>query len=194
MKTDKKYQINFISSIWSKANILIKVAMFSTNSNDYVDWQFTNEEFLVGFQFENNQQNCLGRGAFGVAFKGNEMNQNGNEIEDDIAIKVIPFNDDKSWLKEIQTWMMIKHENVVQLKGFRNYNDKIYILMEYCNKGTLEKYINDGGFKKNDQLDYDKIMDFLKQTVNGLNAIHNAGIIHGDLHSDVSINNFITFK
>lgn len=70
--------------------------MFSTSSNDYVDWQFTNEKFLVGFQFENNQQNCLGRGAFGVAFKGNEMIQNGNEIEDDIAIKVISFNDDKS--------------------------------------------------------------------------------------------------
>lgn len=90
--------------------------------------------------------------------------------------------------------MMIKHDNVVQLKGFRNYDNKIYIQMEYCNKGTLEKYINDGGFKKNNQLDYDKMMDFLKQIVNGLDAIHNAGIIHGDLHSDVSINNFITFK
>ncbi|XP_045142963.1 interferon-induced, double-stranded RNA-activated protein kinase [Echinops telfairi] len=54
----------------------------------------------------------------------------------------------------------------------------LFIQMEYCDKGTLEQWINDKRGKKSDK---DLVLNLFEQITRGVNYIHSKQLIHRDL-------------
>uniref|UniRef100_A0A915DLT2 Protein kinase domain-containing protein n=1 Tax=Ditylenchus dipsaci TaxID=166011 RepID=A0A915DLT2_9BILA len=117
----------------------------------------------------------IGKGGFGVVFKAR------NKIGEHVAIKKIPRN---------RTGVCVDQEvNVLQklnsgsghnriVKFFESFSDEAftYIVMEYCERGTLREYI-----RKNGAMDSAMAADVLVQLVEGVSLMHRNGIMHRDL-------------
>ena len=93
------------------------------------------------------KSDLLGEGAFAAVYKGINT-ENGDQV----AIKIIRketlqiYEDYKEiFLREINNLMMIEHPYFVKLeKAFRTEN--IYIVMSFCNQGTLEHLLKNRKF------------------------------------------------
>lgn len=86
---------------------------------------------------------------------------------------------------EIEILSNMEHPNIIKFYGYTKRDGIYYLRMEYCNGGDVydflkgnkgEKYKNEcGGFTNS------FFYEFLKQTVDGLDYIHNKNIIHRDI-------------
>lgn len=91
-----------------------------------------------------------------------------------------PFT--KKYLEnEIKFLSELNHPNIIKLFEVKKKNDYIYLVMEYCNGGTLskalEKYI-----EKNGKPFTEEIVQFLmRQILSAVECLHKHGIIHRDL-------------
>lgn len=76
--------------------------------------------------------NILGKGSSGIVYKA--LKKNTQEL---FAIKSTSrlLND----LFEIELLEKLKHPNIVQLIGFYTSEQNIFMIMEYCHKGSLDK-------------------------------------------------------
>ncbi|RIA94688.1 kinase-like domain-containing protein [Glomus cerebriforme] len=72
-------------------------------------------------------------------------------------------------------------ENLTRIYGVtRNDENENYgIVMKYLNSGSLEKYLEDNW----EIITWKKKLGILKDTAHGLLKLHDAGLIHGDLHT-----------
>lgn len=74
----------------------------------------------------------LGKGASGIVYKAQNLKTGGI-----VAIKATqPSEND---LFEIDILKRIQHPNIVQLLGFHKTSDRIFMIMEFCDKGSLDK-------------------------------------------------------
>ena len=100
-----------------------------------------------------------------------------------ISLKILaqePFL--KKYLQnEIIILKQIKHPNIVRLYDVKPKKDNIYLVMEYCNGGSLAealeyyKIVNGKPFSE-------KIVQFLmKQILSAVKCLHKNGVIHRDL-------------
>ena len=125
----------------------------------------------------------LGQGSFGSAYKvKNEEN------EDIFVIKKILLEGAKgNQLKEIkneaQVLSSINSENIV--KYFESFEDKesFNIVMEYCDRLDLGKYIKGHKICKK-SVEKQVIYHIILEICNGLKEIHNKKLIHRDLKPD----------
>ena len=82
---------------------------------------------------------------------------------------------------EILILKEIKHPNIIKLYEIKKKNDYLYLVMEYCNGGTLFKVLNDY-IKKNEMPFTEDIVKFLmKQILSGIEYLHKNKIVHRDL-------------
>ena len=142
--------------------------------------EFSLEEFNAPSKsFKHNYKKIckLGKGAFGKVYKAKEI------ISDKIvAVKQISINNSEanyeSILKEIQVLSKIIHPNIVKYYKYYEENDRIYIIMEYLEGGTLKEFIND---KKN-EINEDICRIIIKQILSALSHLHYiADICHRDI-------------
>ena len=96
----------------------------------------------------------------------------------------------KMLYNEITILKQIKHPNVVNYIQSKKTKNHIYIVMEYCNGGTLfeclKKYIDI--FKRPFK---EEIVQYLmRQIINGLDEFHSNNILHRDLKLDNILINF----
>ncbi|KAL6888922.1 hypothetical protein ACP4OV_009948 [Aristida adscensionis] len=111
------------------------------------------KEITNGFSHDR----ILGRGTFGVVYKG--VHKDGQEI----AVKLLDYSisgvDDKEFLKEFNNLTKLKHQNIVKMVGFcneaedvpTNYEGKIILAQrmhralcfEYMCNGSLQKHLYD---------------------------------------------------
>ncbi|CAD8105687.1 unnamed protein product [Paramecium primaurelia] len=73
--------------------------------------------------------------------------------------------------REIDNQSKLKHGNIVQLFTHFQDNQKIYLVTEYCEKGSL--------YQK--QFTKYKIKDIIKQIIIAIQYIHQMGIMHRDI-------------
>lgn len=88
----------------------------------------------------------------------------------------------KNYLKnEINFLKEIDHQNIIKLYDVKIKDDNIYLVMEYCNGGSLKKALN--SYKeKNGKPFTEEIVGFLmNQILCGVEYLHNHGIMHRDL-------------
>ena len=119
----------------------------------------------------------VGIGGMSYVYKAKDL-QN-NKI---VAIKVLKdeLANDEEFINKFRTEAIasekIKHENVVS--AFDVVDDKKYhyIVMEFVDGITLDKYI-----KKNKRLSNEDTINFAIQIANGLKVAHSKGIIHRDI-------------
>ena len=157
---DKKY-------IWSKKTTFIWNNTKIYNSKN----KLLNEKYML---YKNK---ILGIGQFGKVYFGQNVWNSLN-----IAIKIsLHFNEQNINITTLEYNCMIKfnHNNIVKIYDFFQIKHKYYIIMEYCNGGTLKKFINE-----NKNIDEQTAITYLKQILCGLKQIHENNIVHRDLKPD----------
>ena len=96
----------------------------------------------------------------------------------------------KRLYNEITILKEIKHPNIVNYIFSKKTKDHIYIVMEYCNGGSLSDCLGKytAKFKR---LFNERIVQYLmKQIIKGLNEFHSKNILHRDLKLDNILINF----
>lgn len=85
---------------------------------------------------------------------------------------------------EITIQKSLRHRNIVQLRHFFEDDQHIYILLEYCSRGTLADLVRRRG-----QLTEVECRYFMWQLVGAVEHMHARGIMHRDLKlSNVFLN------
>ena len=88
----------------------------------------------------------------------------------------------KNYLQNEITFLKeIDHQNIIKLYDVKIKDDNIYLVMEYCNGGSLRKALN--FYKeKNGKPFTEEIVGFLMQQIlSGVEYLHSHGIMHRDL-------------
>nr|CAD7261333.1 unnamed protein product [Timema shepardi] len=133
---------------------------------------------VVG-DFEYNNKDLIGHGAFAVVFKGRHR-KNPSFV---VAIKSITKkNLAKSQnllgkeIKILKELTELHHDNVVALLDCKETSHNVYLVMEYCNGGDLADYLAVKG-----TLSEGTIRLFLTQLAGAMRALYAKGIVHRDL-------------
>ena len=140
----------------------------------------------------------IGRGGMGEVYRAHQLNLNR-----DVAIKVISKEYVKSlegdteamnlslerFIREVQAMAQVRHPNVLQIFDHgslavqRNDEDVSveYIAMEYIPGGTLRATMSEEGFHPEENRVREWLQDFFLPLLDGVEAMHQAGVIHRDL-------------
>lgn len=78
--------------------------------------------------------------------------------------------------REAQAMAAIRHENVVPIFDFGTHKGSPFIVMAYIKGSTLEERLSSSGL-----LSIDEAVALVEGICKGVAAIHQAGIVHGDL-------------
>ena len=79
-------------------------------------------------------------------------------------------------MMEIDLLKNLHHPNIVKYKGFVKTADSLYILLEYCENGSLHSICkNFGKFPEN------LVSLYVAQVLEGLLYLHEQGVIHRDI-------------
>ena len=143
----------------------------------------------------------LGDGGFGITYLGRDL-----VLDSKVAIKeyfpsgvavrtrgephVFPasasFRQDFQWgmerfLDEARLVRKFKdHPNVVRVEDFFPENDTAYMILEFLDGITLEKYLEQHGGK----IDWQSAVNCLVWVMDALREVHSAGVLHRDISPD----------
>jgi WD40 repeat protein len=142
-------------------------------------------------------ESVLGHGGFGVTYLAIDI-----QLGTEVAIKeylpydfahrkggtdIIPDSDDQTvltyqcglreFLTEGQALARFKHPNIVRVLRFIEANGTAYMVMEYEKGESLAQYLKQNGPK----LDQASLLRIFLPIMNGLNAVHEAGMLHLDI-------------
>ena len=133
----------------------------------------------AGSLFSQNYQKVtfIGRGSFGEAWKVQPKHVNTSQ---EFMMKEISCNelDVDAGKNEIEMLRLCRHEGIVCYFEDFYEESKLLIIMEFCDGGTLAKFI---AAQKTKLLPVDFIMEWLRQLASGVCFIHQKKIIHRDL-------------
>ena len=120
----------------------------------------------------------LGKGGMGMVYRAHDR-----LLEETVAIKVLraEFANTAEMLKrfkhEIKLARKVSHRNVCRIHEFGEDGGVRYISMEYVEGTDIKQLARDKG----GSLETDEAFDVAIQAADGLQAIHDVGIIHRDL-------------
>jgi len=83
--------------------------------------------------------------------------------------------------REVEIQMKLSHPNIVKLFDVVETEDRIYIIMEYCERGELLSYINQKG-----KLPAAEARRLFLQLLYAVQYCHQHNIIHRDIKHKVS--------
>lgn len=98
----------------------------------------------------------------------------------EVAIKEVNYQDDEELLdimSEIDLLKNLNHDNIVKYHGFIQKQHNLYIILEYCSLGSLKSLLT----KNRRPLTEPEAQVYVKQTLCGLNYLHEQGVIHRDI-------------
>jgi len=123
----------------------------------------------------------IGNGEYGTVFKAICK-----QTDEPVAIKFVSRDNllnvdgmDRQIRIEIEAMMLINNPNVVKLKDYFENSKGIYVVMEYCEGGTLTELV-----EKEKGLGEDRSIEYLRQLVSGYTALLAKNIIHRDIKAD----------
>uniref|UniRef100_A0A8R7V2E2 Protein kinase domain-containing protein n=1 Tax=Triticum urartu TaxID=4572 RepID=A0A8R7V2E2_TRIUA len=140
-------------------------------------------EFLENITNGFSEQNMVGRGGYGVIYKG--VLDNGEEV----AVKKLRqmlWIDDEQFKNELNNLMRVQHNNIVRLVGYCHHTSQIFveykgkhvsasiveraICLEYVQGGSLDNQLS----AESCRLDWNKCYKIIKGVCEGLHYLHNA--------------------
>ena len=122
-------------------------------------------------------QACLGVGGMGVVYQAHDRT-----LDEDVAIKILrpDFAQDPTMAErfkhEIKLARKVRHRNVAAIHDFGEDRSLLYISMELVEGIDVKKVLRQGG-----GLSPDRAYGIAVQVADGLQAVHDAGIVHRDL-------------
>ncbi|CAL1536052.1 unnamed protein product [Lymnaea stagnalis] len=146
------------------------------------------DDFMTESQISNKIPNdrdrgeLIGEGSFGRVYLVRDLER---PREDRIAVKEIDIDAGKRetimdlFRKEANTLMNINHERIVPFYGYFQSRNVLSVYMGNMKKGSLADYI----LKNNQKLGEDKVKLFCRQILEGVQHLHEQGIIHKDITS-----------
>ncbi|KAG9292597.1 hypothetical protein G9A89_006968 [Geosiphon pyriformis] len=119
---------------------------------------------------------CLGKGAFGSVYRALNL-----ETGEAFAVKQVKLsNIRKSELDvimmEINLLRNLNHANIVKYIGFEKTKESLFIILEYCENGSLHTIC-----KKFGKFPENLVAVYISQVLEGLLYLHEQGVIHRDI-------------
>ncbi|CAG8548816.1 12494_t:CDS:2 [Ambispora leptoticha] len=119
---------------------------------------------------------CLGKGAFGSVYRALNW-----ETGEAYAVKQVKLsNIHKAELdvimREIELLSILNHDNIVKYIGFEKSNESLFIVLEYCENGSLHTIC-----KKFGKFPEHLVAFYIGQVLDGLLYLHEQGVIHRDI-------------
>lgn len=152
---------------------------------------FNTEKNIIAEKYE--ALSIVGRGRNSVVYKA--KCDAGTAAGKLVALKILPLTEKKSLIlrsrmkRESLAMLSSKHNNVIKLYDYVLDNENCILVMEYADSGDLRQLLE----KTNAALPLDLALDFIIQTLQGLEHLHSKGIIHRDIKPDnlLLVNNHI---
>ncbi|CAD8056796.1 unnamed protein product [Paramecium primaurelia] len=121
------------------------------------------------------KQRLLGVGAYGKAYLVTSDDE--NQIK--YVMKVLPQS--ASAKKEALILQNLRHDNIIQyVETFIDSKNRLCIIMEYANNGTLGQYIK----SRQQPLPETQIIDWFTQLCLAIQCVHSQRIIHRDIKAE----------
>ncbi|CAB4257188.1 similar to Saccharomyces cerevisiae YAR019C CDC15 Protein kinase of the Mitotic Exit Network that is localized to the spindle pole bodies at late anaphase [Maudiozyma barnettii] len=118
----------------------------------------------------------VGKGSYGVVYRA--VNKKSKQT---VAIKEINYDNDEELSEimiEIDLLKNLNHINIVKYHGFIQKSSNLYIILEYASHGSLKSLF---AKRPNKRLEENETTIYIKQTLHGLNYLHEQGVIHRDI-------------
>ncbi|KAF5380735.1 hypothetical protein D9757_007156 [Collybiopsis confluens] len=118
----------------------------------------------------------LGKGAFGQVYRALNWATGETVAIKQIALDNIPSSQLSSIMSEISLLKNLRHPNIVKYKGFVKTRMHLYIILEFCENGSLAQIGKRfGKFPEN------LVGVYVNQVLEGLCYLHDQGVIHRDI-------------
>ena len=122
----------------------------------------------------------VGHGGMGVVVLARDL-----RLERDVALKLVApgrvsHSSRDLFLAEARAMATVRHENVVQVYDFGDYLDLPYLVMEYVPGRSVAGWLSDWD-ERRALGPIDEALGILDQVCRGVSAVHDAGLLHGDL-------------
>ncbi|EOB14162.1 Serine/threonine-protein kinase ark1 [Nosema bombycis CQ1] len=120
----------------------------------------------------------LGRGKFGQVWLAVEKNKGYV-----VALKIIKRNTiesketAKQLRREIEIHSRLKHKNILRMYGYFYDSERLYIILEYANKGELFTILNENGQGFSEEL----TSCYIRQMIEALMYLQENEILHRDI-------------
>jgi serine/threonine protein kinase len=119
---------------------------------------------------------CLGRGAFGSVYCALNWSTGESVAIKQVRLSDMPKTELNVIMQEIDLLKNLHHPNIVKYHGFVKTIDSLYIILEYCEQGSLHSICkNFGKFPEN------LVGLYIAQVLQGLLFLHEQGVIHRDI-------------
>ena len=120
-------------------------------------------------------EGTLGAGAMGVVYRAVDPDRG-----DRVAVKLLhrwhtnPEGGEDDWLlNEAGALARLSHPNVVSVLGVGTFDDRPFLAMELVEGVTLAKWLSQ-------PRNWWEILPVMRDAARGLQAVHDAGLVHGD--------------
>ncbi len=135
------------------------------------------EAMVSGFSWGHMQAiELIGEGSFGLVYRAYD-----ELLDRDVALKL--RRDDRATLASTQAFIaearrlaQVRHRNVLAVHGAGVHDNRVGLWTDLLSGQTLSKRVRDRG-----QVAPDEAVLIVEDVLRGLNAIHSAGLIHGDV-------------
>lgn len=118
----------------------------------------------------------LGKGAFGQVYRALNWATGETVAVKEIQLSNIPKAELGEIMSEIDLLKNLNHPNIVKYKGFVKTRDYLYIILEFCENGSLHNICKRfGKFPEN------LVAVYISQVLGGLVYLHDQGVIHRDI-------------
>ncbi|KAF2127374.1 hypothetical protein P153DRAFT_295725 [Dothidotthia symphoricarpi CBS 119687] len=119
---------------------------------------------------------CLGKGAFGSVYRALNWGTGETVAIKQVRLENLGVADLKNMEMEIDLLKNLNHANIVKYNGFVRSSESLYIILEYCENGSLHSICkNFGKFPEN------LVALYMSQVLHGLLYLHEQGVIHRDI-------------
>ncbi|ESW25765.1 hypothetical protein PHAVU_003G063700 [Phaseolus vulgaris] len=121
----------------------------------------------------------IGSGGYGTVYYGVLGNK-------EVAVKKMRSNKSKEFYAELKVLCKIHHINIVELLGYANGEDDLYLVYEYVPNGSLSDHLHDPLLKGNQPLSWSVRVQIALDAAKGLEYIHDytkARYVHRDIKS-----------